>query len=464
MLFFTLFIVVLAFILIGNFANHATQQQANNYLLAQRQVSASMTALSAAASKYSGYMFVGLIGFIYIKGLLAVWIILGFLLGDLIAWLFVIKKLHLISQESNALTYASLISNWQGYEQPILRKVIALTSLVFLTMYAAAQLTAAGKTLHSIIDWPVELGTIISGLVIAIYSAKGGLRASIWTDVLQAMLMMLALILVVYFCFQPVGGINGLIGHLHSLPNHLDLGVKRLGSIYAVIGFAVGWIFNGIGTLGQPHIMIRYMALDSQANLKTTAIIYFIWSLIFVVLILLTGLMCAVLLNNIPVSDAEHALPLLAQQYMPPSLLALVLAGILSSIISTADSQILSCSAVLTEDLNLGQKPQKRQLMSLFVIIVAICISTLALTDVFTLVVFTWSALASGFAPLIILLTFKQSIGQTLGITMIVIGIMVSITWRMSGLSEQIYEAFPGICASFIVWLLIKGIQKIPVR
>ena len=202
-LFFLIF-----FIVIGLWSNQKKTGKSNDYLLAGGEVSPLLTALSAAATKNSGYMCIGLIGYIYQFGLSAIWLVCGFLFGDLIAYCVVHKKLREATRDTGAQSFAELISKWHGGHDRRLLAVIGIITLVFLSIYAAAQLNAGGKALQVLFNWHPSSGAWIGAGLILIYCLNSGLRASIWTDAAQSILMMLAMLVLLGSAIQQAGGIG----------------------------------------------------------------------------------------------------------------------------------------------------------------------------------------------------------------------------------------------------------------
>lgn len=181
---------LLLFSLIGLASARRTTEDQADYLLAGRSVSPVLTALSAAATKYSGYIFIGLIGYIYTFGLSGIWLALGFFFGDLLAFFFVHARVRQATEATGAVTFAELIGRWHGGDYRLLRAVIGLITLIFLATYAAAQFNAGSKSLHVLFGWHLLSGTLIGAGVVLAYCLVGGLRASIWTDAGQSVLMM----------------------------------------------------------------------------------------------------------------------------------------------------------------------------------------------------------------------------------------------------------------------------------
>jgi Na+/proline symporter len=443
------------FIGIGYIASRRNTHTPSDYLLANNTTSSLLTALSAASSKYSGYMFIGLAGYIYINGLSAIWILLGFLFGDALVFYSIHQKVREESDRLGSKSFIHLISRWHHSDYNVTRVTISIISLIFLLIYSAAQFNAGGKALYAIFGWHYYLGSLICALLILTYCLKGGLRASIWTDVAQALVMLLALIILLSSVILHAKGIPPLIQQLHGIsPDYLSLGVEKFGSINATLLFAMGWIFNGIGVTGQPHIMVRFMALDNAANINKTGTYYFIWSVLFLLLILAVSLSARIFIDPQALSDTELVLPRLAQLLLPSVAIGFLLGGIFASIISTTDSQILSCSAIISEDLTLGKTNNRRYIITFGVTLTALFISLFAPADVFTLVIFSWSALACTMGPLVIVQACGQRPPQWLTLVMIAAGLSTALVWRAVGLSGQTYEAFPGIMAGIIVFFI----------
>jgi len=448
-------IFLIAFMLIGLLSTRNNKQGSADYLLANRETPAILAALSAAATKYSGYMFIGLIGYIYTFGLSAIWIVLGFIFGDAIALTLVQKPLREATSKTKALSFSDLISRWHGGNYRKLRLAIGIVSLAFLSTYAAAQFNAGGKALHAMFGWDYRLGTILGALFILSYSLTGGLRASIWTDVLQSIVMVGALLMLFITVLNNTNGATEWLNQLHSIsPPYLDLGSERFGSITAMLLFALGWLFNGIGTVGQPHIMVRLMALHPSENSLKAGIYYFLWSSIFLLLIIGIGLSTRLILGDLNDFDAELALPKMAQNLLPELAVGIMLGGIFAAIMSTTDSQILSCSAVISEDLKFAKNLNYKRISTLVVTLISLSIALFASSNVFTLVVFAWSALATAIAPLVIVHALGKRPTEGLALTMMVTGLLTSFIWRSAGLSASIYECLPGIIVGLLTFLL----------
>jgi Na+/proline symporter len=217
-----------------------------------------------------------------------------------------------------------------------------------------------------------------------------------------------------------------------------------------------GWLFNGIGVTGQPQVMVRFMALDRADNTWKAGLYYFSWSAAFLVATVLVGLSTRIFIADVGGFDAELALPSLAHSLVPGLAVGIIVGGVFAASMSTADSQVLSCAAVLSDDFNLVRGKTARHLATFIVVAAALAIAIYASASVFTLVIFAWSALACSIGPLVILQALGQRLSQPVSLTMMATGLAVALAWRWTGLNEAVYEGFPGMAAAFAVWLTAR--------
>ena len=458
---FLIFIAI--FLITGLVAGRKQDTSGSAYLLAGQSLHPLPIALSAAATKYSGYMFIGLMGYIYLYGLSGVWLMLGFLFGDLITFTRIPAVVSQQTARLGVLSFSQLISAWYQQERPLLRFCISTLTLVFLSTYAAAQLNAGGKALQVLLNWNFKSGALAGALLIVIYCLKGGIKASIWTDAIQSIVMLIAMSLLLYATLQDIGSWSLYINKLDNISDtYLDLGSERFGSLAGLCLFAVGWLFNGLGVTGQPQVMVRFMALDRPEHSRQMAIYYLLWSSAFLVVTFLVGLATRLYVAAGDTFDAELALPLLSQQLLPGILSGIVLAGIFSASVSTADSQVLSSSAVLSEDFGMFKNNRwRRQYTTLLVILLSLIIVYFLPLSVFTLVIVAWSVLSAAIGPLLIIQSFGGKFTELTAILMMSTGIVVTLLWRYLGLHTQIYEGAPGMISAFLMYGLSKIIARI---
>jgi Na+/proline symporter len=276
-----------------------------DYLLAGQDVKPWLVALSAVATNNSGYMFIGMIGYTYLSGLSSIWLMVGWIMGDLVGSLFIHKHLRTFSEKRSANSFGTVVSTWLGKNYPTLRTLAGILIVFFLGTYAAAQLVAGSKALNVIIGWPMWVGSVMGAIIVVIYCFSGGIRASIWTDAAQSIVMIVSMGLLLIFAIDNQGGLDATWEKLHQLQqlrgdyspiessNYMNWfeTTTRLDSFWDPILFVIGWFFAGLGVVGQPHIMIRFMAVDKPENIRKVRRYYYSWFVAFYLMTIGAGLL-----------------------------------------------------------------------------------------------------------------------------------------------------------------------------
>ena len=450
-------VFLLLFVGVGIYSASHKKNTTTDYLLANRDVNPWLTGLSAFATAHSGGMFISTIGWTYQVGISSVWLLVGWFLGDYLAWFFVHKPLRTISETESCETIGEFLA--QKDRNRAIAPVSAVITIAFLGAYAAAQLLAGSKALHAIFGWNYSLGIMLGAIIVVTYCFSGGIRASIWTDAIQSVLMMIAMLMLTAVALSACNGIGGLWQQLAAIDSQLVDPIP--GELKFGFGlFLLSWLIAGLGVVGQPHIMVRAMVINDAENMGLTRNIYAISYVVFSTAAVLVGLSARVLLpgliNN---GDPELALPQMAVQLLPAILVGVILAGIFSAVISTADSQILACSAALTQDLfpGMGNSYRLVKVGTLIVTSIVLAIALASNKNMFALGVFAWSALASGLGPILLLRVRQLPLGSTLGVAMMIAGIATAALWNgVLGLSGSIYEVLPGMLAGFLVYGIAK--------
>ena len=454
-------IFLLLFVAIGALSALQSSKTSQDYLLAGQSVKPWLTALSAVATNNSGYMFIGQIGFTYMYGLHSAWLMIGWIFGDFISSLFVHKNLRVKTEENKVKSFASAISSWSGEDFKYLRIIGGIVTILFLGTYAAAQFNAGGKALHVLFGWDYTTGAVIGSVIVLVYCLAGGIRASIWTDAAQSFVMFGAMTLMVFTAVQEVGGFNAFIEALHNVaPGYMNVlpPENGMGPFFGPGLFILGWFMAGVGVIGQPHIMVRFMAMDKPEDLTRTRIYYYGWYTTFAALTIGAALAARLLIPEVSDFDAELALPSLAHILLPEVLVGLVLAGLFAATMSTADSQVLSCTAAITNDVapNTFKSYRSNKMATVLVTAVALGIVFMGNESVFSLVLIAWSALAAAFGPLLIVYALGQQPSQKLALSMLFGGMAGMLVWRLTGLNSIMYEVAPGVISGLAIFVIAK--------
>lgn len=447
---------------VGIAASFFKKSNIEDYFLASRNVPAWMIALSYGATISSGATFIGFAGLAYSAGLTAVLATFGLMVGDHVGWIIASNKIRQKSIETGAHTYPSLVGKLGGKDYPIVTLITALLTVVFMGAYCSAQLVAGAKIGQSLFDWDYNIFVFAGAAVLLAYCWAGGIRASIWTDAIQAIIIMVSLLILVVVAMGQVGGFGGLYTQLAAIdPSLVDPFQIKFLPIF------IGWLAFGVGVLGQPQLMVRHMVARSDKDIFVARRIYLGWRWSVLFLATLVGFIARVMIPEIEGGfDAELSIPALWEDLLPPVLVGLLVAGLFSATMSTADSLLLAASSALTQHVF----PQLRdsyvfaRLGTVAVICFIVTIALLASQNVLSLVVLAWGGMASAVAPLVVLTLLGERPSQRLAVTMMLTGFGVAIYWRHGlGLHAQLMDLVPGMIAGFAIfaisWLLERVIK-----
>ncbi len=452
---------IFSFAVVGVLSVRQSRGTQRDYFLASQSVSPWLVGLSAVATNNSGYMFIGVIGYTYTTGLASVWLMLGWLLGDFVGSVFIHRNLRKTADNPEVNGFIGALSHWQGTAMPVFQKIAALLAFVFLLAYASAQLVAGSKALSTLLHWPPYAGAVAGALIVLLYCWAGGIRASIWTDAVQSFVMIFAMSFLLIAAIMSLGGFNDAVAALHDVPGYMDWLPKDLvvPGILGGILFFFGWFVAGFSVVGQPHIMVRFMALTESKKINQARVWYYLWFSSFYFMATSVGLLSRILLPEVSDFDAELALPTIALQLLHPVAVGLILAGVFAATMSTADSLVLSCSAMISSDLR-SKLPSLAQAKLTTVIVTAVALlwALLNQQSVFNFVIMAWSTLGSGFASLLILLVFKQRFSQGAAIAVLVSSVATVFVWRYIGWNSAVYEGLPAIALALTCFPLFKRI------
>jgi len=460
------FLVYLVGMLAIGIAAWRRTRDIGDYILGGRRLGPWVTAMSAGASDMSGWLLLGLPGFAYAAGLESLWLAGGLLVGTWLNWRLVAPRLRIATEEAgDALTLPEFFEHRFDDRSRLLRVVCAIFILTFFLFYTVSGLVAGGKLFDTVFGLPYAWAVTAGTVAIVAYTFLGGFLAVSWTDLVQALLMGFALVLLPAAAVVALGGPGATLEAIAARsPQLLDAWHTVSGEPLGVIG-AISLLAWGLGYFGQPHILARFMAIDGVERMPRARRIAMGW-----VTLTLTGAVCAGLagigLVQPPLqgADSEKVFMALAGLLLNPVLAGVCLAAILAAIMSTADSQLLVSSAALTEDLYrpfVRPGASQRELVwvgRVAVLAIAALAFHLALdphSRVLDLVAYAWAGFGASFGPTLLLALYWPRMTRNGAVAGIIAGGVTVIVWKqLSGGLFDLYEMVPGCLASALaVWV-----------
>lgn len=442
----------------------------SDYMIGGRSLGPAVTALSAGASDMSGWLMMGLPGAMFAQGLSAGWIVIGLTLGAYANWLYVAPRLRSYTEVANdSITIPEYLGNRFHDSSHILRLVSGLVIIIFFTFYVSSGLVSGAVLFHTTFQIQYHTGLwLISGVVVA-YTLFGGFLAVSLTDFVQGLIMVIALVMVPVVAIIHTGGISSTFTTIHSInPALLDIfkGISLTGilSLFA-------W---GLGYFGQPHIIVRFMAISSVHEIKKARKIAMSWMVFSVVGAMFTGLIGIAYYakQGIKLSNPETVFIELGKALFHPMLTGFLLAAILAAIMSTISSQLLVTSSSLTKDLYkllLHRSASDKELVvigRLSVLLVSLIAAGLAWTQndtILNLVGYAWAGFGSSFGPAIFLSLYWKRMTKWGAFAGMVVGAITVIFWtHVPYLKAFLYEMIPGFAFSVLAIVIVSLLTSKP--
>lgn len=436
-----------------------------DYMLGGRSLGPAVTALSAGAADMSGWLLMGLPGAIYASGLVEAWIAIGLTIGAYLNWMFVAPRLRVYTQVSNdSITIPSYLDNRLRDHTRLIRIASGLIILLFFTFYVSSGMVAGGKFFDSSFGYEYHTGLlIVSGVVVA-YTLFGGFLAVSYTDFLQGLIMFLALITVPLFGLFLTGGLSETVESIKTVnPEHLSL-LPASATAAAIIS-SLAW---GLGYFGQPHIIVRFMAISSVKETKQARRIGIGWMILSLIGALATALVGVAYYqqNAGELKDAETVFIVLGQILFHPFIAGIMLAAILAAIMSTISSQLIVTSSALVEDIYkaLFNKTANDKhyvfIGRMAVLVVAVIAAILAWNpenSILNLVGFAWAGFGAAFGPIILLSLYWKKLTNYGALSGMVTGAATVFIWgKIKLLSTTLYEIVPGFLVCLIVAVVVS--------
>jgi len=469
-----IFVLYLVFLIGVGYKTMAFNKSQEDYLLAGRKLGPWVTAFSERASGESAWLLLALPGAAISVGLGEAWTVIGITLGIIASWYLIAERLRKETEKYDALTIPEYLHRKYQDNSNVIRLFSAVIIAFFFTFYVSAQLHASGKVINSLFGLSPVNGIIIGAAVIISYTLMGGFFAVAWTDLLQGILMIGTLVIL------PIAGFLELQGSEYTLSDDLlqigesnasfTMGRGGLAAVSVILG-GLSW---GLGYLGQPHLVIRYMAIRNPIDVKKARTIAILWALPGITGAFLIGL---VALNYYGPEyfnyfDVEQAMPLLALELLPPVFAGLLISGAVAAMMSTADSQLLVSTSAITEDfihqylgINISNKALVR--LSRFTIVILglfafgiAYLSELQQRNIFGVVSYAWSGLGSAFGPALLLSLWWSDTTRKGIIAGLLTGFLTTIIWANTDLKLIVTERLVSFVFAFLMVVIVSRIDK----
>jgi len=455
------FVAYLILILFLGVKAYRRTHSLDDYILGGRKLGSVVTALSVGASDMSGWLLLGLPGAIYLSGLSEVWIGIGLVLGAYCNWLFVSKRLRIYSQHANnSLTLPDYLENRFNDTTRILRLVSAFVILLFFTFYTASGLVGGAILFENSFGLQYSSALVFGGLIIVGYTFIGGFLAVAWTDAVQAVLMLLALLVAPTVVILSSGGTEVVWQQMQAVnPQSTELF-----SNMTLIGFLslIAW---GLGYVGQPHILARFMAVENPQKLVAARRIAMVWMVLVLFGSVSTGLAGIAYFADKPLENPETVFIALSQQLFNPWVAGVITAAILSAIMSTIDSQLLVSSSVISEDfyrvfVRPGATEKELLIVSRAAVIAIALVAMVIASDresrVLDLVSYAWAGFGAAFGPVIVFSLFWRKMTAASAIAGMTVGGVTVVVWsNLTGGIFDLYEIVPGFALASMIIVII---------
>ena len=469
----TFAIYLLVMVAIGFIAWRRTSTL-DDYILGGRSLGAYVTALAAGASDMSGWLLLGLPGAMYLGGLSEAWIAIGLVLGAWANWRFVAGPLRLYTERTdNALTLPDYFTTRFAEGGKLLRIVAALIILVFFAVYAASGIVAGARLFESVFGLPYAQALWWGAAATILYTLVGGFLAVSWTDTVQATLMLFALLLAPVVVILSLGGVETSIAMVEQVdPARLDW---FAGGTLGFVGI-VSLLAWGLGYVGQPHILARFMAADSVRTIPSARRIGMTWMVLCLLGSLSVGFFGIAYFGANPGVGAalvrdnpERVFIALSEALFNPWIAGVLLSAILAAIMSTLSAQLLVCSSALTEDFYRGfvrPRAGQRELVwfgraaVLGVALVAIWIARDPDSRVLGLVSYAWAGFGAAFGPVVVFSLFWERMTRLGAFAGMAVGALTVALWPMAG--SGLYEMVPGVAFASVAVVVGSLLDRPP--
>ncbi|EAC1803566.1 sodium/proline symporter PutP [Campylobacter coli] len=466
-----MFVAYAALMLYIGFYFYRQNKNTEDYFLGGRSLGPVVSALSAGASDMSGWLLMGLPGALYASGLIESYIAIGLSIGALLNWSFVAKRLRIYTSViANSITIPDYFETRFDDDKHILRIVCAIVILIFFTFYVSSGLVGGAKLFEATFGIRYEYALTTGTLIIVAYTFLGGYKAVCWTDLLQGLLMMGALIVVPAVMLYHLGGFGEAMAVIEEIkPNALSMG-EGIGALSIVS--ALAW---GLGYFGQPHILVRFMSIRSTKDIPAATFVGISWMVISLIGACFIGLLGIAYVHKfeLTLQDPEKIFIVMSQLLFNPWIAGILLSAILAAIMSTASSQLLVSSSTIAEDFYkriFNKEASNKTVMNLgrigvlLVALVAFVISTDKESSVLSIVAYAWAGFGASFGSVMLFSLFWSRMTRIGAILGMITGAVMVVLWK-NYLAElfnfPIYEIVPGFVAASAVIIIASLLTQV---
>ena len=466
------FIVYLGLMMaIGVYYYRRTRNMAD-YILGNRKLGAWVTSMSAEASDMSGWMLMGLPGYAYVAGLNAGWIAVGLALGTFANWKFVAARLRKYTElADNALTLPNFLQNRYHDQSNLLRIIPAIFILIFFIIYTSSGFVAGGKLFETIFGLPYTYALLLGAFVVVFYTFVGGFLAVCWTDFIQGVMMFFAIIIVPLMGALALGGISTTANAIYTInPAFFNPFTKPDGSMISFIEFIslIGW---GLGYFGQPHILVRFMAIRSSKEITQAMHIAMTWVVISLAAAVIVGMVGkAYLTTGLMGTETETVFLVMTDTLFSPFVAGLVLSAVLAAIMSTASSQLLVAASAFAQDFyrSLIHKEAKQnelvwisRISVLTIAAIAIFLGLNPKNLILDMVAYAWAGFGAAFGPALLASLFWRRATRNGILAGIVVGGVTVLVWKQFAFFG-LYEIIPGFFFALLAIYIVSKLDKEP--
>ena len=450
------------------------EQKMSEYILGGRQLGAWVTSMSAEASDMSGWMLMGLPGYAYVAGLGAGWIALGLILGTWANWQFIAKRLRKYTEIANdSLTVPDYFQNRFRDNSQILRVISAVFILIFFLIYTSSGFVAGGKLFNTVFGIPYTWAMILGAFVVVFYTFLGGFMAVCWTDFVQGVMMFFAILAVPITAAFMMGGPATTVAALATLNaemfNPFTTPEGKPLSLIAIISL-LAW---GLGYCGQPHILVRFMAIKSSSQIKQATKIAMTWVVLSLSAAVLVGMVGRVYLQQpLTGSAVETVFMVMTHDLFSSFFAGLILSAVLAAVMSTAASQLLVTASAVSQDFYkalINKDASEKQLVwvsrmtVIGVTVIAVLIGLDPNNFVLDMVSYAWAGFGAAFGPALVLSLFWNRMTRNGALAGIIVGGITVLIWKQLALFG-LYEIVPGFILSCLAIYVVSMLDTPPAQ